>query len=860
MEIPTAQTGPPRGSIHARLNRIRGAGGTCLLVRSAPLIGASTCERQAHLFRRIGVVAQGGGRPAMAQAAVAAGSSAFPPTGGEALHEPVAGCMLIPNSVPGECAQERPGSSDSSFRGIVAGWLPDDVEPPGSEIEAGVGPHRLEIMTDAVGSPATPWTDAGRPGEPEKFSSATPMWIQGPGRDHEGKRTSILRAGDQLAGFRILAELGRGAEGAVYLASQTDMADRPVVVKVCPLEGAEHRKLARLQHTHIVPILSSEDLNDQELRFLCFPYMGGTTLARILEGAALRPLSRRTGKDILDIVDGAAVPEVSLPAAGPAREFLSGESYERSIAWIGLCLAEALHHAHMRMLVHCDVKPENILLAADGMPLLLDFHLALPPVPAGGVPSEWIGGTPPYMAPEQFDAMKAMVANRPGPAVDGRADIYSLAMVLHIALTDERPNKQGKAAARLQRMNPRVSPGLAAILAKALSKEPHKRYPTSAAFAEDLRRHLDDEPLVGVANRSLREWLARWRRNHPIALARAAAVAVILLGLIAIGLIAWFAAVGRLSDAIGEFERGRLQAVTGDHKRADETIDRALLLLDSTAYIDRILPGARKTRDRLRTAREQNRRAEMVLQLHELAERVRFFYATGLTKSDAARKLEAQLALIWRERERIVQCLANEADQSTQGRLRADLLDLVILWAQLHIELADEAARSEAHREVLRTLAQAEDDCGPSPVLSEERRFHARAIGLQDEVALGAPEVSPRTAWECYALGRSRMRDGELESAAAMLDRAVALQPQSLWAQFYRGQCALRGHRYAEAIDAFGACVALAPEAACYYNRSLAYAGLGVQSHARLDLERARELDPSLVDGPSHSQHPTARH
>jgi tetratricopeptide (TPR) repeat protein len=80
-----------------------------------------------------------------------------------------------------------------------------------------------------------------------------------------------------------------------------------------------------------------------------------------------------------------------------------------------------------------------------------------------------------------------------------------------------------------------------------------------------------------------------------------------------------------------------------------------------------------------------------------------------------------------------------------------------------------------------------------------------------------------------------------------MLDRAVAIQPQSLWAHFYRGRCALLRYRHAEALDAFGACIALAPEAVCYYNRSLAYAGLGVSERAWLDLRRARELDPDLV-------------
>ena len=287
------------------------------------------------------------------------------------------------------------------------------------------------------------------------------------------------RVGDELAGFRLLAELGRGAEGTVFLATQTELADRPVVLKVGSLQGGEHRSLARLQHTHIVPILSSQDLPDRGLRILCLPYMGGTTLEHLLDELADRPPGERTGSDILEVLDRSANPAaVSLPAAGPAREFLAAETYERSITWIGLCLAEALHHAHLRNLVHWDVKPANVLLAADGMPLLLDFHLAQPPLDPGGAGPEWIGGTPPYIAPEQFAALVAVTDGRPAPAVDGRADIYALAMVLHVALADERPSGDGRIAARLRHANPRVSPGLAAIVARAWRRTRSGAIPT----------------------------------------------------------------------------------------------------------------------------------------------------------------------------------------------------------------------------------------------------------------------------------------------------------------------------------------------------------------------------------------------
>jgi serine/threonine protein kinase len=726
-------------------------------------------------------------------------------------------------------------SSDMIFQDAVAEWNPSD---PGS------------IELDGEPGAGRDLAPNGERGEDETVHGEE---LAGSRRG----RSTDPRVGGELAGFRLLAVLGHGAEGTVYLATQTELADRPVVLKVTPLLGGEHRSLARLQHTHIVPILSSQDLPERGLRILCLPYLGGATLERLLDGLEGRPPSERSGGELLEVLDRSANPAVvSLPAAGPAREFLAEESYERSITWIGLCLAEALHHAHLRNLVHWDVKPANILLAADGMPLLLDFHLANPPMAAGGTCPGGIGGTPPFIAPEQFEALVALTHGRPPPAVDARSDIYALAMVLHIALAGERPMGENRVDSRLRRANPRISAGLAAIIARALAKDPRRRYPSAAAFADDLRRHLDDRPLIGVANRSLVERWIKWSRHHPVALAWGGAVVTALLALTAAGSIAWFAANRRLNDAMGELEQGRIHLAAGDHRQAAQSLDHGLILLDSGTRLDRLLPGAHEVRARLIDARGRNRRAELAVQLHDLADRVRFLYAAGPSTPGAARKLENRLAEFWRARNQIDRQLADEGDAAARDRLRADLLDLAILWADLRVELAEEAARPAAHREALRTLARAEADWGPSPVLSQERRFHAEAIGQSEGAEPQAGGLVPRTAWEYYALGRGRLRHGDLEQAAVSLDRAVALQPGSLWAQFYRGRCALLHHRYAEAVDAFGACIALAPEAVCYYSRSLAYAGLGDRERARLDLERARALDPSLVASQPHPRAP----
>jgi hypothetical protein len=99
----------------------------------------------------------------------------------------------------------------------------------------------------------------------------------------------------------------------------------------------------------------------------------------------------------------------------PTLRFIAQTSYVRAVCWIVACLADALHYAHDRGLVHMDVKPSNILLTADGQPMLLDFHLAREPIPKGTAPAEGVGGTPGYMSPEQAAVIKAIDTGEPIP-------------------------------------------------------------------------------------------------------------------------------------------------------------------------------------------------------------------------------------------------------------------------------------------------------------------------------------------------------------------------------------------------------------------------------------------------------------
>lgn len=325
--------------------------------------------------------------------------------------------------------------------------------------------------------------------------------------------------GAVLGEYRLLAEIGRGMLGCVFLAVQGSLGDRPVVLKVTRRAGGEHLSMARLQHPNIMPLYAVHDFPAENLRALCMPYLGGATLGQIFEMMHGQPPGERTGEGLLRVLDRVRTDMVALPAWSSTRQFLAGATYTRAICWIGACLAEALHYAHDRGLLHLDLKPSNVLLADDGQPLLLDFHLAQGEIRPDGAAPERLGGTLGYMSPEQEAAMSALRDGRELPApVDGRSDVYSLGVVLYEALVGAPPWEARHALEDLPRTNPHVTTGLADVLARALAPDPSARYPNAAALANDLRRHLEHLPLQGVPNRSLVERWRKWWQRHPLIL------------------------------------------------------------------------------------------------------------------------------------------------------------------------------------------------------------------------------------------------------------------------------------------------------------------------------------------------------
>src|SRR5207247_1665357 len=147
-------------------------------------------------------------------------------------------------------------------------------------------------------------------------------------------------------GYQVLTELGRGAEGRVFLAIQPALPNRPVVLKVTALRAGKQLSLARLQHTHIVPLHAIHDDPDHDLRFLCMPYSGGAPCLQVFAALGHTPPAARSGQHLLEALDRTQPAEAAIPGEGPARRLLARLSFVRAVCWLGATLADALHYAH----------------------------------------------------------------------------------------------------------------------------------------------------------------------------------------------------------------------------------------------------------------------------------------------------------------------------------------------------------------------------------------------------------------------------------------------------------------------------------------------------------------------------------
>ena len=271
------------------------------------------------------------------------------------------------------------------------------------------------------------------------------------------------RANQQFGRYEVIGELGRGAMGVVYKARDPQIG-RLVALKTVLLRGqdpeeeqefrkrflCEAQAAGRLQHPGIVAIYDVGEDRENRDPYLVLEFVSGESLNRVLAREKKLPLPR---------------------ALQLAEE-----------------IAEALDCAHAQGVVHRDIKPANILITEDGRAKIADFGIAQLNLAHFTLPGRVLG-TPAYMAPEQLS----------GEGVDGRSDLFSLGVILYAMVTGHSPfhgNSATTVCFKVVNRDPMpasaldmdLPPALDAIIARAMSKEPARRYQRGSEFAEDVRR------------------------------------------------------------------------------------------------------------------------------------------------------------------------------------------------------------------------------------------------------------------------------------------------------------------------------------------------------------------------------------
>jgi predicted Ser/Thr protein kinase len=351
--------------------------------------------------------------------------------------------------------------------------------------------------------------------------------------------------------YRIDRLLGRGGMGAVYLARRADghfeqrvaikLIDRPFETDLFRERFRQERQiLASLQHPYIARLLDGGVTAEGDL-FLAMEYVDGVPIHRFCEE---RGLSQN----------------------------------QRIELFLRVC--EAVQFAHQNFVVHRDLKPDNILVAGDGTPKLLDFGTAKLLSPSlEGRESQltregYLSFTPQYASPEQVL----------GNPITTASDTYSLGVMLYLLLTGTPPYEfKELATGEMLRVvceeaprrpsaggdGKRLDGDLEAILLKSLRKEPQERYLTAERLADDLRAYTEGRPVA--ARRGTMRYLAgKFIRRHRLALAAAAVLLVTLLAGV-VGVL-WQARVANQARCVADEERRKAEARSADLRQLSNSL------------------------------------------------------------------------------------------------------------------------------------------------------------------------------------------------------------------------------------------------------------------------------------------------
>ena len=672
--------------------------------------------------------------------------------------------------------------------------------------------------------------------------------------------------GTNFLGFQLVSELGRGAFSRVFLAHQTELCNREVALKISVDLFNESQTLAQLQHTNIVPIYSAHSAGP--LQALCMPYFGRTTLAEVLKALQADSIPD-SGKFLVSMLRGTLL-QGALPQTGNATFVESNSaanrlplnkieklSYVHAMLWIVAQVAEGLAHAHDHGIIHRDLKPANILLGDDGQPMLLDFNLSEDVKSRSPGADTKLGGTLPYMAPEQLEAFQG--GRRP---VDARSDIFSLGVILYEMLTARLPYplmsgplsetmprlavERSSPAPRLRPWNRAISPAVEAIVLRCLSPNPDRRYQSARDLAEDIERQLENRPLRHVKEPSFKERLGKWLRRHPRLKSPGTFGLLILVGLALFLIPAAWLAWHEFQSASEKTKKER-----ADMARREQRV--AALIAAQT--------GLREFRDTLPAAHK----LEEQLLLRQVHDSEGPFSSADLKENLLASRRALDYYQVvdnpsWNDLPQVLDLPLDEEE-----RLRMDVADLLFWLANAYrFDLVPPGKSPESPLVSAWNLNQRAEACFkfqpvPRAILIQKGQL-AEQMGKKEakQILARAEKLPLKTPWDYYTAAFELAAVRKVEEAIVQITKGLALDPKHFPSQLLLAVCWQNLARYGpdrdrleKAAAAYSTCIALKPAfVPAYLQRGQIYLGDPAEKSwelARTDAEAVLLHRPNSV-------------
>lgn len=558
-------------------------------------------------------------------------------------------------------------------------------------------------------------------------------------------------AGKSLGPWRILEELGSGGMGSVFLAERADDEyRRRVALKLirgfpdpASLERlrSERQILADLNHPNIAAMIDGGTTDDGQ------PYL------------------------VMEYIDGVPVDQWCTDA-GPSLE-------RRAELFREIC--GAVQYAHRNLVIHRDLKPNNVLVTAEGRPVLLDFGIAKLVDPGSDEPDDVTRGaryyTPGFSSPEQLA----------GAPVSTASDVYSLGKLFELMLAAGRGNTEA------------APHDLQAIVGRATADDPADRYSSVEALAADVAAFLEGRPVQAASRRfGYRAW--KFVRRHRLAVGTASVVAVAILGLI--GQVVIESQRSREAEA-----QARIEAAN-----ANQVLEFLLELIESAG------PGQARGEDvTVMQVLEQGRDRISAEAIADPALRARTLFALGsvyraLESHEIAQQLLAESAALARalgdaeEEVRALNVLGMSAVLNSDRQLAEDSLFRAVSLVRenidieagerasaindlglMHIEFDDAAKGRELIAEALvireqaglaeeriatsyHNLAEAEDVLGNH---REAMRLYRRALEMKERTV---GKMHPSYANSLNGLGLASRNVGEWETSRAAIEEQMEIR------------------------------------------------------------------------------------